>query len=481
MSGEFVDYDWTCDRHGTRMRLDRRRQGYCRECRQEAGSKGGRACTALGGPGAGKRRTKRAAAVAAAVLTLLFASAPARAVTTTAVLVYVTDDLNTSLYEATPDLKALAAQGMAMRVVTPSPLCAPSRAAILTGNHETRNGIVSEPGTNAATWAALDLGHTVADWLHGAGWKTIGAGKGINAVSLASLSSVGWDSWTPSGSRVSADPYWLDVLTDAVVAQIEATPLSQPVFVYVAPQTPHLPHTPDPGYIGIFDLLPLPSSPAFGRGGASLTAEQLSDLLATFHLRAAMLHSVKLSWDRIWAALSAGGRAPYGIFLSDNGLSQGEGGRTSGKGLPYDEDSVVPGFVLGPDVPAGLRAPALIANHDVAPTVAHVAKVLDVLDSLDGKSLARFWRRPESGWRNRLLIEHHNGDGSLRFEGIRTPTRLSIVWTGAPPEAYDLAADPWQLTNLCATDPGCVDGVQAQAEALRACSGAGCWTLETAP
>ena len=381
-----------------------------------------------------------------------------------------------------PEISDLAADGMRFQAITPSPLCAPSRGAILTGLHGHNNGIVTDGGNSADLWRAKNLGHTVADWLHRAGWRTEGFGKGVNTVPLPALTAQGWDAWHESQPRVAgADRYWLDVLTDQAVAAIESTLGDRPLFLYFAPQSPHAPFVSDPKYRGAYDSIPLPEPPSMGRNGGKLSRGQVRKVTALFHKRLEMMRSVADSIGRIRDALERTGRAgdAYSFFVSDNGYSQGEGGRTNGKGQPYAESVSVPAFVLGPDVPAGFVSDALIYNHDFAPTIAALAGVRPDRE-LDGRPFSALWRMPGSAWRRRVLLEHHDAR-ALLFSGLETRAEKLIVWQDGGRALYDLDLDPFELDNRCAPNRDCGGRLMPVLDALMHCAGRRCWELETRP
>jgi arylsulfatase A-like enzyme len=168
------------------------------------------------------------------------------------------------------------------------------------------------------------------------------------------------------------------------------------------------------------------------------------------------------------------------VLLSDNGKAWGEHG-LPGKFTPYVESVNVPVYLWWPGhVPAGedTRLSALV---DVAPTLLAAAGVRPSYQ-VDGRSLLGPSRR------ERVLLEYRRDEANGSF-----PTWASLLAWGryqyteyydadgrrTDREYYDLAADPWQLTNLLGAassrnDPpldGLVDALAAQ----RRCAGSGCF------
>ena len=139
------------------------------------------------------------------------------------------------------------------------------------------------------------------------------------------------------------------------------------------------------------------------------------------------------------------------IFTSDNGLMYGQHRIRQAKVFPYEQSIRVPLLIRGPGVPAGGRVFQQAANIDLAPTI------LDAADAragrpMDGRSLLAMAADPANRSGRELVIE--NGRGlrtQSQYRALRNDRYMYVRHdrTGER-EFYDLARDPFQLTNLVA-------------------------------
>lgn len=384
------------------------------------------------------------------------------------VLVIVLDDFTASM--TTPRLAAIAAEGMRFdNTIVESPLCAPTRAGILTGRHTHNHLVRGNVGGNAA-WQANGNGKTIADWFSAAGFTTIRAGKWINGVQRSG--QLGW-SYDIRAVRASGDPGGVGSLTQQAVELIEAT--TTPLLVYLAPD--HDWNNPSPEYAGSCEAMVPPRDPSFDapvenqrwKAMPPLTDEQIAAIDSRYrHARESMESIV----DAIQAMRAAFGDRPlYVVVTSDGGHEDGQHRYPSGKGKSFEESIRVPMFILGPGIEPG-RSSALVQPIDVAPTLGALAGV-DVPE-LDGRSLVPLLVDPATTWRKRALLEHG-------FRGVRT-ARRKLVLKGDKREFYNLRSDPYELANRCLPiDPTCGAELEAFLPAMLGCHGASCWNAEGGP
>jgi arylsulfatase A-like enzyme len=200
------------------------------------------------------------------------------------------------------------------------------------------------------------------------------------------------------------------------------------------------------------------------------TIETLDDRVRA---RLEMMRSVEDGLAQILAALEARGIASktYVFFTSDNGYMNGEHRLAQGKGVPYREATEVPLIVSGPGIPPGSVSRQLIANHDLAPTIATLAGAT-IPGFVDGRSAVALLSDDRAPWRRRVLLEHWNRSVGLVWRGLRSAGGVQIKWVDGPWESYDHALDPSELTASAA--PGDDDLL----EQLAACAGRECRRLE---
>jgi arylsulfatase A-like enzyme len=137
----------------------------------------------------------------------------------------------------------------------------------------------------------------------------------------------------------------------------------------------------------------------------------------------------------------------------------------------YEEAERVPLIVRGPGVPQNTTRDQLVANIDLAPTIANIAKARPgrVMDGID---LLPLTRDPTVA-NNRTLLFESFDIGSF---GVRRGPWSYNVYSDGDDELYNLDNDPYQLNNL-AGDPALASlkaSLKSDLDRLRTCSGATC-------
>ena len=332
------------------------------------------------------------------LLLLLEACDPAAPPGAPNVLIALLDDLGTDKVSAyrehpdappTPVIDALADQGMLFRNAYASPVCSPSRAALLTGRHGQRYGLGDTVETGDAYQVPLDevfLPERLGDM----GYGSVALGKWHLAHPdsrsyLRHPERAGFDAFAGTMRNFNPDEFdytrWEKVVdgsrsvvttyatTDTFDDAIEAVrTLPEPWLAYVAPQAPHSPwHVPP-------DPLNL----------AGVTAAD--DDLAKYD---AMVRAADAELGRLLAEVDLA--TTYVFVLGDNGTPR------QATTPPFDPNGAktkmaeggigVPLVVAGPTVAPGTETGALAHVVDVFATVAELAGA-DVSDlELDGVSL----------------------------------------------------------------------------------------------
>jgi arylsulfatase A-like enzyme len=168
----------------------------------------------------------------------------------------------------------------------------------------------------------------------------------------------------------------------------------------------------------------------------------------------------------------------YVVYTTDNGFLQYRH-RVAAKRAPYEEAIQLPFVVRGPGVPRSATRGQLVANTDLAPTIAAWAGTVPP-DFVDGRSFDPLLSGTPPPWRKQLLIELHD---SRPFEGLRTSSGKTYVeYDGGERELYDLKTDPYQLESSHASvDAALLASLQAKLDALRDCAGDSCRAAEDAP
>ena len=370
------------------------------------------------------------------------------------------------------------------------PLCGPSRANLLTGQHAHNSGANSNEG------AQLDPSVTIATALDGAGYRTAFVGKYLNgyrALPPERRDPPGWDTFdvidsnqgkyywyemrAQDGSvtqhRTDEADYSTDVLADVAVRRIAEAPAGEPLFVLIAPFAPHEPTLPAPRHEDDARCRDLPrwappdydeadvsdkpsyiaDAPLIGDGGFDLTAH-CESLLAVDDLM-----------GRVGDELERQGRLEDTVFVfsADNGMTWGEHRRV-GKVSPYS--TAIPAYVAWPAGRA--REPredaTTLSMIDWAPTICELAgceigPFPNGQAGLDGLSFAPLLQDEPVAWqRGSILHTVPSGGDRPVFWSLRTTADhpegrwLYVENLDGFRELYDLASDPFLLENRLAGD-----------------------------
>lgn len=407
------------------------------------------------------------------------------------VLLVVTDDQRWDTLWAMPQLQRLLMdEGVTFtNAIVSNPLCCPSRASILTGNLSHTTGVyrVAPP---YGGFTSFDDRSTLATWLDDAGYTTGLFGKYLDAYQSAGLAGYvppGWDRWVApirsgyTGVRLNVDGVVLDppptvYATDLLGAEAEAfiRRSEGPIFVMYTPPAPHAPATPAPIDTGAFQDLAPWDPPSFDTvaEGAPVHMQDLPpvDRLGIEALRRnqyASLQAVDRQVAALVDAFADTGRLDDAvvIFTSDNGLSWGEH-RWTRKEIPSEEAIRVPLVIRGAGAEPATLEDALVANTDLAPTIASVANV--PIPETDGEHLNGLLTGDGGAVRDDVVLEHMEGTNDVpTYCGVRTDDLKLVRYATGEEEMYDLAADPFEMTNVAATDPRRADLAARLEEACR--------------
>jgi len=387
-----------------------------------------------------------------------------------------------STYYETPHIDRLAQEGMTFRSFYVCQNCAPTRAALMSGQYAPRTGVYTvnslargKEGDRAmrvpenATRLPLDK-ITVAQALHDAGYATGMFGKwhlgvngdyhpgkrGFDEAIESSGRHLGFATHPPSD--IPEGTYLADYLTDRAVDFI-ARHKGAPFFLYLPHFGVHSPYQAKKDLKEHFDAKP----PAGGHRDPTY---------------AAMIASVDESVGRILAALEEHGLAgrTLVLFASDNG---GVGGYDTteppssrrgitdnkplrgGKGTLYEGGVRVPLLARWTGViPPGAQNDSPAAHVDLSPTFMELAgtKLPDGY-VLDGVSLAPLFRHPEATLPRRSVYWHFPGylESYVHPAGWRTKP-VSVIRSGdfkllefledGHVELYNLKDDVGETRNL---------------------------------
>ena len=423
-----------------------------------------------------------------------------------------------SVINQTPHLDRLADEGMRFdNVFCTNSICAPSRAAILTGEYNHRNGVTSlHDDLDNTKW-------NFAKALQAAGYRTgmigkwhLGHGPGADPE--------GFDFWRvlpgqghyhnpvmlqAKGRVVERGGYVTDLITDDTIGFIDRhldRHPDQPFAVMCHHKAPHRTWQPAPRHFTLYDDVEIPEPPTFrddlvGRADVVRAARmQMMDLDPIIDLKALVPEGLTLdeeiSWRyqryikdylRVVAAIDENvgrlidhldergiGDDTIVVYTSDQGFFLGDHGMFD-KRLMYEESLQMPFLVRYPRrVAAGSVNDDIVVNVDMAPTLLELAGV-EIPDHVQGRSFVDLLDgTTPADWPTSMYYRYwmHRDGAHLApaHYGVRTATHKLICYYNDPLdelgangpadpvewELFDLEADPYEVDNRIA-DPALAD------------------------
>lgn len=420
-----------------------------------------------------------------------------------------------STYYQTPNIDKLAAQGMKLLNHHQCQNCAPTRAALMSGQYGARTGVYTVGGINRFDWSKRPLRPVdnvtelpldrdiIAKQLKAGGYATGMFGKwhlGERGAYLPdkrgfdeAIVSMGrhFDFETIPKTNPPKGAYLADFLTDHAVDFITRHQ-DQPFFLYLPHFGVHAPSQAKEELIAKFKALP-------GKGGHNNPTY------------AAMIASVDESVGRVMTTLDELKLADNTVlvFTSDNGGvggydrsdglirepgKEGSAGRKkrgdedgggitdnaplrSGKGSLYEGGTRDPFIIRWPGViRPGSTCDTPTIHVDVFPTLLEMTGAPKPRQVLDGESLVSLFRDPSAKLRRDAIFQHFPGYlGS--GPGLWRTTPVSVIQAGdwklmefledGRLELYNLHEDIGETKNLAADLPDKTKELQARLIAWR--------------
>jgi arylsulfatase A-like enzyme len=408
-------------------------------------------------------------------------------------------------YLRTPHIDRLGREGAIFtNAFHTTPLCSPNRASILTGQYASRHGIIDNVARDLASHRLPNV-HLA---LQALGYETAHVGKWHMGNDASPRP--GYDHWVSfRGQGKLVDPelwedgglrqvsgYMTDLLNERAVAFVRR-PRRRPFALFLAHKAVHpdiiqgsdgrmdaswiggyvLPERHRDLYAGAHypprpNVRPLAEVAASKPALKALFAERSSPasqaILAKMDAgtqeeirkRAAMMASVDEGVGALLQALRDTGQldATCIVFLGDNGFFFGEHGLTVERRFAYEEGIRTPFLVrYPPRVRAGSTVEAMVLAIDIAPSLVELAGGRPG-PHIQGRSFVPLLAGGAAPERASFLIEYYSEGAwpwlvGMGYRAVRTTRHKYIHWTHQDTaELYDLAADPYELTNL-ADDP----------------------------
>lgn len=397
----------------------------------------------------------------------------------------------------TPNLDRIAQGGMRLdNCFCTNSICTPSRATILTGLYNHKNGVETlDDGLDGRR-------QTFPKLLQSAGYQSAMIGKwhlGHGGLH----DPTGFDYWNvlpgqgdyhdpkmvEMGEEKTYQGYATDIITDLSLKWLDERDRSKPFLLMCHHKAPHRPWEPDERHANMYADVEIPVPETFDddyshRASASAAAVMRVDRDLTErdlkvtppeglteherkhwkyqryikdYLRC--VASIDDNVGRLLDYLDQEGLADETIvvYTSDQGFFLGDHGWYD-KRFFYEESLRMPFVVRYPkEIPAASTSDAMVLNVDFASTFLDFAGV-DAPEELQGVSARRIWsgQRPE-GWRSSMYYRYfmfpseHN---VYAHYGVRTHRyKLIYYYRGEDPdlrewELFDLEEDPHELRSV---------------------------------
>lgn len=362
------------------------------------------------------------------------------------VIIILTDDQgwgdvhahgNDSLQTPTLDFLAQNSQNFDRFYV--SPVCAPTRAAMLTGRYPARTGVTGVTNreevmqAEEVTLAEImqDHGYATAmfgKWHNGEQYPNNPLGQGFDH--FFGFTAGHWNNYfnttlNYNGEMIPTQGYISDLLTDSALAFIDKNQ-NNPFLCYLAYNTPHSPFQVPEQYFQKYKSMGFDDKNASVYGMVENIDDNVSRVMK-------QLQQLALDQQTIL------------IFFTDNGPN---GHRYNGsmKGVKgwVDEGGIrVPFYLYHPGKFNTAKHIKSIAGHiDILPTVLDLCAIeVPANLQLDGKSLVPLLEGTNS-WTERSIYTNWGGKGSLRNDRYRLVIQQQDTFL------YDMYHDPGQQMDI---------------------------------
>jgi len=365
---------------------------------------------------------------------------------------------NTNL--ATPNIDAIAKNGVTFDHFYVSPVCSPTRAELLTGRYFPRVGVYS----TSSGGERLNLDETtLAEVFKQAGYATAAYGKWHNGMQppyhpnargfddFYGFCSGHWGNYfSPmlehNGEIVKGDGFIIDDLTNKGLDFMDRNK-ERPFFLYLPYNTPHSPMQVPDEYWNRFKDKEL----ALNYHGEEEENENFT------RAALAMVENIDYNVGRVIDRLRdlELEENTLIIYLSDNGPN----GWRWNAGMRGRKGSTDEGGVRSPlvmqwknQLPKGKHISEIASSIDILPTLSDLAQIeVNTLKPLDGKSLKPLLMANSPSWDARVVYNHWNGSTSIRTQKYRLDSKDRL---------YDMEMDGGQTTDLSGKLPQLTDSLK---------------------
>ena len=353
---------------------------------------------------------------------------------------------------ATPNLDQFAKNGIQFDRFYVSPVCAPTRASLLTGRYHLRTGtswvthrkevMRSEEVTMAEVFK--DAGYTTGlfgKWHNGSQYPHNPNGQGFEE--FYGFAAGHWNNYFDTslehnGKPVKTEGYVIDVLTDKAIDFITQNKES-PFLCYIPYNTPHSPFQVPNKYFDKYKKMGLTDKNACVYGMVENIDDNFGRVLKT-------LENLKLYENTIV------------LFLTDNGPNgKRYNGNMKGRKGKVDEGGVrVPLLVQWKNhLPKGKTIKELTSHIDILPTLMDLCAIKNTEHKpFDGKSVVPLLKEANPTWAERNIYSIQNDGKPKDFPAsVRNNQYRLVKDRDENILLYDMIADPSQTTDIATEKP----------------------------
>ena len=412
----------------------------------------------------------------------------------------------------TPGLDRLAAEGVRFDdAFTPQALCGPARASLFTGRLPHQHGLLDNPGRlkSMDIDALPDSETTLAEMLaphgyrcgycgkwgmgkdsepqHGfTEWKTGGYGEYVRKKGCPPppKHSVLWpdaDTFYGTSPQAEEDHITAFLGRRAVSLMDKLTRSGDPWFICSASPI-HWPFVVPSPYDTMYDPSQVPKPPNFDDPMTDKPSSHSSTKGRKLGQRLGPWPEWQKFIAHYWGSCTLTDKWLVGmaldkldelgiadntivIFTSDHCTQNGSHGILSIGPMFYEESIRVPLIIRWPARLVSGESRRGIVNHiDLVPTILEMLG-LETPENIEGRSFAPLLYGQTGTWDNIYVGEYYAFEGTLdRTRCLRTERWKYCYHVDDLDELYDLASDPWEMTNLAALDdpPDELDEMRAQ-------------------
>ncbi len=383
----------------------------------------------------------------------------------------------------TPHLDALAAESIRLNNFYVSPVCAPTRASLMTGRYSLRTG-VRDTYNGGAIMQGSEV--TIAEMLKTVNYRTGIFGKWHLGDSYPSrpmdngfdesiihlsggMGQVGdFTTWFQgdssyfdpvlwhNGEQQQYEGYCSDIFTSEAIRFIQDKK-DQPFFCYLAFNAPHTPLQVPEKYLDMYRDIHPEDGFDDGRPWVEMSDKNKEDAKKVY----AMVSNIDENVGRLLNTLKEDNldRETIIIFMTDNGPQQVRyvAGMRGRKGSTYRGGTRVPFFLRYPSFSAGnFEIDQTVAHIDILPTLAELCYAEIPSDRvIDGRSFAHLLSQRSNEWPERTLFHYWSRKYPQRYDNMavqKGPYKL-VAHTDydAPLEEfrlYNLHSDPYEQSNI---------------------------------